>query len=106
MTMPTVQTADPGMQAAATEFANKAHEFTNQLRAVNSQMATLQASWHGVASKNFNQAMDNWERSFQTIIEKLLHMMDVMGATTAGYRAAEDEASQTAQNFMTALPGV
>ncbi|XTZ13473.1 WXG100 family type VII secretion target [Micromonospora echinospora] len=104
--MPTVQTADPGMQAAATEFANKAQEFTTHLRNVNSQMAVLQASWHGTASRNFNQAMDNWERSFQTIIEKLLHMMDVMGATTAGYRAAEDEASQTAQNFMTALPGV
>ncbi|WP_348651289.1 WXG100 family type VII secretion target [Micromonospora sp. WMMD1128] len=106
MTMPTVQTTDPGMQAAANEFANKAQEFTGHLRSVNSEMAALQASWHGTASNNFNQAMDNWERSFQTVINQLLHMLDVMGVTTAGYRTAEDDASQTAQSFGSALPGV
>ncbi|MGX4655169.1 WXG100 family type VII secretion target [Micromonospora sp. SCSIO 07396] len=106
MTMPTVQTTDPGMQAAATEFANKAQEFVGHLRYVNGQMAILQGSWQGTASTTFNQAMDNWERAFQVIIDKLLNMMDVMGATTAGYRAAEEEASQTASSFLTALPGV
>lgn len=105
VTMPTVQTTDPGMQAAANEFANKAQEFTGHLRYINSQMAILQGSWQGTASLTFNQAMDNWERSFQSIIDKLLNMMDVMGATTAGYRAAEEEASDTAHSFMTALPG-
>jgi WXG100 family type VII secretion target len=104
--MPLVQTSEPGMQAAATEFAAKAQEFTTHLRAVNTEMAVLQGSWHGSASRNFNQAMDNWEKSFQSIINKLLFMMDVMGATTAGYRSAEEEAAQTAQSFMTALPGV
>ncbi|WP_348651134.1 WXG100 family type VII secretion target [Micromonospora sp. WMMD882] len=106
MTMPTVQTSEPGMQAAATEFAAKAQEFTGHLRSVNTQMATLQASWRGDASNSFNQAMDNWERSFQVVINQLLHMMDVMGATTSGYRAAEDQAAQSAQSFMSALPGV
>ncbi|BCJ67307.1 WXG100 family type VII secretion target [Polymorphospora rubra] len=106
MTMPVVQTTDPGMQAAATEFAAKTQEFTGHLRSVNSEMATLQASWRGDASNSFNQAMDNWERSFQNIINQLINMMDVMGVTTTGYRAAEDEASQTARNFGAALPGI
>ena len=106
MTMPVVQTTDPGMQAAANEFAAKTQEFTGHLRSVNTEMATLQASWRGDASNSFNRAMDNWERSFQNIINQLTHMMDVMGVTTAGYRAAEDEASQAANSFGSALPGV
>ncbi|MFV2009106.1 MULTISPECIES: WXG100 family type VII secretion target [unclassified Micromonospora] len=106
MTMPVVQTTDPGMQAAATEFAAKTQEFTGHLRSVNTQMTTLQASWRGDASNSFNQAMDNWERSFQTVINELMHMMDVMGVTTAGYRAAEDDASQAARDFGAALPGI
>ncbi|MFG1918545.1 WXG100 family type VII secretion target [Micromonospora sp. NPDC048898] len=104
--MQPVQTSNPGMQAAATEFASKAESFTTELRNVNTEMAILQASWRGTASNNFNQAMDNWERSFQLIIKKLLHMMDVMGTTTAGYRTAEEDASSSAQTFATALPGV
>nr|WP_245722667.1 WXG100 family type VII secretion target [Micromonospora matsumotoense] len=104
--MPTVQTSEPGMEAAAKEFASKAGEFNGHLRAVNGEMRTLQASWRGDASNSFNHAMDNWEASFQTVINQLLRMMDVMGATTAGYRAAEEDASQTAQAFSSALPGV
>lgn len=106
MTMPRVETTEAGMQSAANEFASKAHEFTGYLRGVNTDMQTLQASWTGDASMKFNQAMDNWESAFQSVINQLLHMMDVMGVTTKGYRSAEDDAAQTAQSFAAALPGV
>ena len=106
MTMPGVQTVQSGMQAAANEFGNRATEFNGYLRTVNTDMATLQASWTGQASTAFDQAMDNWESSFQSIINQLLHIMDVMGANTSSYRSAEDDASNIAQSFSSALPGV
>ncbi|MER7016258.1 WXG100 family type VII secretion target [Saccharopolyspora sp. NPDC000359] len=99
-----VQTATPGMQKAAQHFSETASDFTTQLQRVNSTMASLQASWHGQASQSFNTAMDNWERSFSKIIEKLLYMMEEMGMNTKAYVAAEDEASSTAQSFASALP--
>ncbi|MFD9895272.1 WXG100 family type VII secretion target [Amycolatopsis sp. NPDC059027] len=94
------------MQHAAQVFGDKASEFTQELQRVNSLMASLQASWRGQASTQFNQAMDNWERSFQVIINKLISMMDVMGVNTKQFVAAEDEAVSAAQSFGTALPGV
>ncbi|MEV5543057.1 WXG100 family type VII secretion target [Saccharopolyspora shandongensis] len=104
--IPNIQTVQPGMQHAAQVFGDKANEFTEELKRVNSLMASLQASWRGQASGQFNQAMDNWERSFQTIINKLINMMDVMGVNTKQYASAEDEAVNTAQSFGSALPGV
>ncbi|WP_305785767.1 WXG100 family type VII secretion target [Symbioplanes lichenis] len=106
MTMPQVQTSEEGMQRAGQEFSDKATEFTGQLQAVNSQMATLQASWTGQASAGFNQAMDSWEASFQTVINELINMLEVMGVTTKGYTAAEDDAASTAASFGSALPGI
>jgi WXG100 family type VII secretion target len=106
VTMPTVSTTEEGMQQAAQEFSDKATEFTGLMQAVNSQMASLQVSWTGQASMGFNQAMDNWEAAFQRVINELLNMLEVMGVTTKGYIAAEDEASGAAQSFATALPGV
>ncbi|WP_433794795.1 WXG100 family type VII secretion target [Actinoplanes sp. CA-252034] len=105
MSMPAVSTTEPGMQRAAQEFSDKATLFTGDLRAVNGQMAILLASWTGDASRGFNQAMDNWERSFQQVINELLKMLEVMGVTTKGYQAAEDEAASVAQSFGAALPG-
>ncbi|KAA5830113.1 WXG100 family type VII secretion target [Saccharopolyspora hirsuta] len=99
-----VQTATPGMQQAAQHFSQTASDFTTQLRRVNTTMAALQASWHGEASQRFNVAMDNWELSFNKIIEKLLHMMEEMGVNTKAYVAAEDEATNVAQSFVSALP--
>jgi WXG100 family type VII secretion target len=104
MTMPTVNTVEEGMRSAANTFAQTADEFNSHLQSVNNQMATLQASWTGQASGQFNQAMDNWENSFKNVINQLLRMLDVMGATTKGYHQAEDTASNTAKNFMDALP--
>lgn len=106
MTMPIVSTTEEGMQKAAQEFSNKATEFNGLLQSVNSQMAALQVSWTGQASMGFNQAMDNWEGAFQRVIGELINMLDVMGVTTKGYIAAEDEASGAAHSFATALPGV
>src|SRR3954464_15464600 len=101
--MPTVQTTQPGMQAAAQQFSDRATEFTGHLQSVNSAMATLQGSWTGQASGGFNQAMDNWENSFKRVIDELIKMLDVMGVTTKGYAQAEDTAAQTAQSFAQAL---
>ena len=106
MTMPLVQTSEPGMQAAANEFSSRANEFNGSLRSINSEMASLQATWTGAASNQFNQAMDNWENSFQKVINELLVMMETMGVTTTGYRQSEEDASQVARQFGAALPGV
>jgi ESAT-6 family protein len=103
---PQVQTTQPGMQAAAQIFSDRASEFTQDLQRVNSMMASLQTTWTGTASTNFNQAMDNWEKSFQAIITKLINMMDVMGVNTNAYVASEDSAVNTAQSFGATLPGV
>jgi len=104
--MPRVQTTDEGMQRAAQEFSDRATEFTGHLQSVNSQMAVLQASWTGNASRSFNQAMDNWEASFQKVINELINMLDIMGVTTKGYNQAEDDAAGSAQSFASALPGI
>lgn len=94
------------MRRAAQEFSDRATEFTGHLQSVNSQMATLQSTWTGAASRGFNQAMDSWEASFQRVINELVNMLDVMGVTTTGYGQAEDEAAGSAQSFAAALPGL
>jgi len=104
--MSPVQTSQPGMQAAGQEFANRATEFTGLLKNVNTNMASLQGSWTGQASGAFNQAMDNWENSFKKVIDELIRMLDVMGATSTTYSQAEDDAAKTASSFAQALPGV
>jgi len=106
VTMPVVQTSEQGMQAAAQEFSNRATQFNGNLQSINSQMAALQGTWTGDASKGFNTAMDSWERSFQKVINELITMLDVMGVTTKGYIEAENTAASTAQSFASALPGV
>ena len=40
------------------------------------------------------------------MINELLNMLEVMGVTTKGYQAAEDEASSVANSFGAALPGI
>jgi WXG100 family type VII secretion target len=101
-----VQTTQPGMESAARLFSDTAHGFTIELSLVNSNMQALQSSWTGTASSKFNAAMDNWENSFQVIINKLIGLMEVMGVNTKDYVAAEDDAANIAQSFGTALPGV
>lgn len=105
MTMPVVQTNEPGMQKAAQEFSSRATEFTGHLQNVNDEMAILQASWTGAAATQFNAAMDAWEAAFQKVINELLNIMEVMGVNTQAYSAAEDQASSSAASFAQALPG-
>lgn len=100
-----VQTSTEGMQRAGQAFADTASDFTGRLQAINSEMATLQASWTGTASTSFNTAMDSWEKAFQKVITELLGMLEAMGVNASEYQAAEDEAASTAQSFVTALPG-
>lgn len=107
--MPQVQTSQSGMDRAAQIFSDNANGFTQELQRVNTMMATLQASWTGDASRKFNTAMDNWENSFNAIIQKLINMMDLMGVNKKDYIAAEDDAAaaaNTAMSFADALPGV
>jgi WXG100 family type VII secretion target len=104
--IPNIQTVQPGMQHAAQVFGDKASEFTQELQRVNSLMASLQSTWRGKASGQFNRAMDDWERSFQLIINKLVNMMEIMGVNTKQFVSAEDNAVSTAQSFGAALPGV
>jgi WXG100 family type VII secretion target len=104
MTMPVVQTNEPGMQQAAQEFANRSSEFSGHLQSVNTEMATLQASWTGDASRQFNNAMDAWEAAFQKVINELNTMMQTMGVNTQYYTEAEDTAASTAASFGSALP--
>lgn len=100
-----VQTTQAGMQQAGQIFAATAENFNSELQRVNTMMATLQTSWTGDASRNFNTAMDSWEASFRVIINKLIHMMDMMGVNTKEYVAAETEAADIAGSFASTLPG-
>ncbi|MEU6128262.1 WXG100 family type VII secretion target [Saccharopolyspora sp. NPDC047091] len=99
-----VQTSTPGMQSAGQKFSDTASDFTRDMHAVNTMMATLQSSWHGDASRNFNQAMDNWEKSFNIVINKLIGMMEVMGINSKDYVTAEDDATSKAGSFSSVLP--
>ncbi|MEU7906157.1 WXG100 family type VII secretion target [Actinoplanes sp. NPDC049118] len=101
-----VSTTEPGMQAAANLFGDTVSTFNGYLRTINGDMATLQASWVGTASNSFNQAMDTWESAFTTVINELIGMMDSMGVNTKTYSEAEETATNMAQPFAAALPGV
>ncbi|XVU28948.1 WXG100 family type VII secretion target [Actinoplanes sp. CA-054009] len=99
-----LQTANDGMATAIKAFSSTTHNFTEQLKNVNKQMAYLQGHWTGEASRGFNQAMDSWEQSFKKVIDELIHMLEVMGVSSTTYVEAEDKAVSTAQNFSSALP--
>jgi WXG100 family type VII secretion target len=91
------------MASARAEFEQKSGLFIQQLSSVNSEMGTLQASWQGTASLNFNAAMDNWEQGFQRVINALNGMIGSMGGNAAMYAGQEDAASQIANSFGNAL---
>lgn len=105
MTHPAVSTTQQGMASARAEFESKTQLFLSQLQSVNSEMATLQASWQGTASANFNAAMDQWEQGFQRVITALNGMIESMGGNANMYGQQEDAAAAIAQSFGGALPG-
>jgi WXG100 family type VII secretion target len=106
VSQPMVRTTEEGMKHAADQFGEKASSFTSDMQRINSEMATLQASWKGSASMTFGQAMDAWESAFQRVINELIGMMDSMGVNTQEYRSQEESAASGAASFAAALPGV
>ena len=105
MTQSPVSTTQEGMASARAEFEQKSGLFIQQLSSVNSEMGTLQASWQGTASLNFNAAMDNWEQGFQRVINALNGMIGSMGGNATMYAGQEDAASQIANNFGNVVGG-
>lgn len=99
-----VSTTEEGMGAARSEFEQKTQLFNQQLSSVNTEMSTLQASWQGTASTNFNTAMDSWEQGFQRVIKALISMIESMGGNASTYSAQEDSAAAIAGNFGNVLP--
>jgi len=93
------------MRTARIEFEGKSSFFSDQLRSVNEQMAALQSTWHGTASLNFNQAMDNWEGGLSRVITALNSMIESLGGNANLYAAQEDEAAALAGNFGSTLTG-
>jgi WXG100 family type VII secretion target len=88
-----------GMTRAVNKLESTSTEASGHLRAVNGQMAALQASWTGDASLRFGQAMNDWEGDFLTVIHKLDHMIEVMTGNASSYDQAADDASAVAGNW-------
>jgi WXG100 family type VII secretion target len=82
-----------GMKQACGQFESASSSATSQLERVNSEMASLQASWTGDASVKFGQAMNDWEQQFGVIIKELNRMIEIMGGSGANELTAVDSAS-------------
>ena len=67
------------MQRAAACFAYALEGARSRLRDVNSEMATVQASWRGEASVRFGQAMSDWEQEFDVILSRLARLLETTG---------------------------
>ncbi|MDX3190929.1 WXG100 family type VII secretion target [Streptomyces sp. MN03-5084-2B] len=75
--MATAPTED--MQRAAACFAHALEGARSCLSDVNSEMATVQASWRGEASVRFGQAMSDWEQEFDVILSRLAQLLEATG---------------------------
>ncbi|HYQ63781.1 WXG100 family type VII secretion target [Actinophytocola sp.] len=104
MTTP-VNTQHLEMRKAGDIFVETGTGFTDELRRVNTMMASLQTTWTGAASMSFNTAMDTWETTFDGIIKKLLGMAERMGLNVQAQTRGEDDAVDVARSFASALPG-
>jgi WXG100 family type VII secretion target len=67
------------MARAAARFADAVEAANARLRGVNSEMATLQASWRGEAAVRFGQAMTDWEQQFEVILSRLERLREITG---------------------------
>jgi WXG100 family type VII secretion target len=67
------------MKRAAARFAGAIEAAHAGLRGVNSEMATVQASWRGEASVRFGQAMSDWEQEFDVILSRLAWLLETTG---------------------------
>ena len=95
-----------GMAHAAQLFQDASSQSTSQLSSINTEMASLQATWTGAASVRFSQAMNSWEDSFMVIIRKLNGMIEAMGGNAQDYEKQADEAANIATSWSTGLDGI
>jgi WXG100 family type VII secretion target len=101
-----VQTTDPGMSSAVSQFEDKAASFRSQLDQVDSYMQQLEAGWKGNASAAFSQAMNQWQEGFQKVVTALDSVTQGMGSSARAYDQHEDTSTQSAQSFLGGLPGL
>lgn len=100
-----VQNDEEGMRSAAVEFSNKSGEFTGDLQTVRADIESLMASWTGETSIKFTQAMQQWQTSFQKVIQALNHMQEVLTANITANVATEDQSTTTATGLAGIIPG-
>ncbi|MBE1500971.1 WXG100 family type VII secretion target [Amycolatopsis lexingtonensis] len=67
------------MRRAAARFAHTIEAARSRLRDVNSEMATVQASWRGESAVRFGQAMNDWEQEFDVILSRLARLLETTG---------------------------
>ncbi|WP_433261129.1 WXG100 family type VII secretion target [Actinosynnema sp. CS-041913] len=96
MAVDNVSVATTGMKQAASLFEAASSSATRQMQSVNENQASLMASWTGDASAKFGQAMNDWERQFQIIIQELNHMIETMGGNATVYSQNEENATSIA----------
>lgn len=72
---------------AAVRFTHAIDSANACLRPVNGAMAGLQACWRGEGSVRFGQAMSDWEREFELILDRLGDLRELV--TTSGVRSDE-----------------
>jgi len=95
-----------GMAHAAQLFQDASSQSTNQLSSINTEMASLQATWTGAASVRFSQAMNSWEDNYMVIIRKLNGMIEAMGGNAQDYEKQAEEATNIAGSWSTGLDGI
>jgi WXG100 family type VII secretion target len=101
-----VQTTDPGMSSAVSQFEDKAASFRGQLDQVDSYMQQLEVGWKGGASAAFSQAMNQWQEGFQKVVTALDSVTQGMGSSARAYDQHEDTSTQSAKSFLGGLPGI
>jgi WXG100 family type VII secretion target len=106
MAVNNVSVTTPGMKQACGQFESASSNATSQMQRVNSEMASLQASWTGDASVKFGQAMNDWEQQFGIIIKELNHMIEIMGGNANAYQSNEETAVNTASAWAGGLSGM
>ena len=101
-----VQTTDPGMAGAVSQFEDKAASFRRQLDQVDQYMLQLEAGWKGNASAAFQQAMNQWQEGFQKVVTALDSVTQGMSGSAKVYDQHEDTSTDSARTFLSGLPGL
>jgi WXG100 family type VII secretion target len=84
MAADSVTTTKAGRQAGS-HFEHAINSANSHLQQINSEMATLQAAWHGAASAKFGQAMSDWGQQFDIVIKRVTHLLEVMDGNATVY---------------------